>query len=367
VPIAQSRILYTSVEPRHRSSLDETTHNLEITAQHKSRQHHQYVQHWRYRYVHWVVTPPIMLALTRSGLGNMGYGMACNMRKNMPSSQTLHIYDISSATCSRFVKENSHYGPITVESSAKNLATNCRTLVSMVPADQHVQAAYFDPSTGVIAAPPNPDRLMLDCSTIDIEGSKANGKRLEQHGSGTYIDCPVSGGVYAANRGCLSFMVGYPAPTGDDLLAQCILDTLLLMGDPEKIRFCGAQGLGLVAKIAANYICISNLLVAAEGMALGMKYGMDKKVLWDSIQDGAGQSWVMHYEQPVPGIVDDAPSSRGYERAFAARLGLKDLKIGVKAMRIKGVEPTAGLLAIEAFEKVDKDPRTTVSHAAKWL
>lgn len=294
----------------------------------------------------------------------MGYGMASNLRKRLPESATLHVFDVNEKVIAKFIQEHQHCGPIHNSLSPKQLATDCDVLISMVPADQHVQTVYFDAQQGVIAAPRNPRRLLLDCSTIDIEGSQENGEKLRSAGAGIYVDCPVSGGVYAANRGCLSFMVGHPAPgPGDenDGIGRSILETLSMMGDTTKIRFCGAPGLGLVAKIAANYICISNLLVATEGMALGMKYGMDRQVLFDSIQDGAGQSWVMHYEQPVPGIVSDAPSSRGYERAFAARLGLKDLKIGVKAAKSKGLEPSAGQLAIQAFEKVHADPRTTVS------
>jgi 3-hydroxyisobutyrate/3-hydroxypropionate dehydrogenase len=298
----------------------------------------------------------------------MGYGMASNLRKNLPKHTTLHIFDVNQTTITKFIQQHQHHGAIHHSPSPKHLATACDILITMVPADQHVQTVYFNLNHGVIAAPHNPSRLLLDCSTIDIEGSQQNGAKLKSAGAGIYIDCPVSGGVYAADRGCLSFMIGHPAhdtPAGrrDDETAQTILDTLAMMGDTSKIRFCGAPGLGLVAKIAANYICISNLLVAAEGMALGMKYGIDRKVLFDSIQDGAGQSWVMHYEQPVPGIVSDAPSSRGYERAFAARLGLKDLRIGVKALKGKGVVPSAGELAIRAFEKVDRDMRTTVSCA----
>lgn len=299
----------------------------------------------------------------------MGYGMASNLRKRLPKHATLHIFDVDEKTIAKFIQEHQQYGPIHTSLSPKHLATDCDVLISMVPADQHVRAVYFDPQQGVIAAPRNPGRLLLDCSTIDIEGSQENGKALKSAGAGIYVDCPVSGGVYAASRGCLSFMVGYTAPTPDNQhggISQSVLETLSMMGDTTKIRFCGAPGLGLVAKIAANYICISNLLVAAEGMALGMKYGMDRQVLFDSIQDGAGQSWVMHYEQPVPDIVSDAPSSRGYERAFAARLGLKDLKIGVKAAKSKGIEPSAGQLAIQAFEKVHADPRTTVSGVIRF-
>ena len=83
--------------------------------------------------------------------------------------------------------------------------------------------------------------------------------------------------------------------------------------------------------------------------------------------DGTANSWVMGLEQPVPGIVAEAPSSNGYRRAFAARLSLKDLGIAVNAAKRVGLDPSAGEAAIRAFQKVDADPRTRVSPALAIL
>lgn len=101
-------------------------------------------------------------------------------------------------------------------------------------------------------------------------------------------------------------------------------------------------------------------------MALGVKYGIDEKILWQCMTDGAANSWVMHLEQPVPGIVEEAPSSKGYERAFAARLGLKDLGIAKRAAKKVGLKTQVGDVAYEVFEKVDADERTKVSASCCW-
>jgi 3-hydroxyisobutyrate dehydrogenase len=119
--------------------------------------------------------------------------------------------------------------------------------------------------------------------------------------------------------------------------------------------------MGQVAKIAHNYITLSNNLVATEGMAIGLKYGIDKKALFKCIREGTANSWVMGLEQPVPGLVPDAPSSNNYKRAFAPALSVKDLAIGINAAKKVGIAPTAGEAAIKAFREVDADPRTHVS------
>ena len=70
--------------------------------------------------------------------------------------------------------------------------------------------------------------------------------------------------------------------------------------------------MGQVAKIAHNYVSLGNNVAATEGMAIGLKYGIDKMALWRCMTDGSANSWVLGLEQPVPGIMPEAPSSNGY-------------------------------------------------------
>lgn len=119
--------------------------------------------------------------------------------------------------------------------------------------------------------------------------------------------------------------------------------------------------MGQVAKIAHNYITLANNLVATEGMAIGLKYGIDKNALFKCIRKGTANSWLMGLEQPVPGLVPEAPSSNNYKRAFAPALSVKDLTIGINAAKSVGINPSAGEAAIAAFRAVDADHRTHVS------
>src|SRR6187402_73707 len=42
------------------------------------------------------------LNFSRTGIGNMGFQMAGNVRRKMPDSATLHIYDVNDEACKRF-------------------------------------------------------------------------------------------------------------------------------------------------------------------------------------------------------------------------------------------------------------------------
>lgn len=298
-----------------------------------------------------------------AGLGIIGFGMASNLRKKLPASTALWVYDINNETIQRLKHEFGRYGKIKVASSPRDMANKVGTLLSSLPADPHVKKVYLDDKDGVITATKNPERLIIDCSTIQIEFTQEVGRKIMDAGQGSFTDATVSGGMWGANAGTLSFMVGHAEPTtGDgDTVGRRIHEVLSLVGVPSTITFCGGLGMGQVAKIAHNYITLANNVVATEGMAIGLKYGIDKKALFKCIREGTADSWVMGLEQPVPGLVPDAPSSNRYKRAFGPELSVKDLSLGIKAARNVGVNPSAGEVALKAFEVVKADPRTKVS------
>lgn len=96
------------------------------------------------------------------GLGIIGYGMASNLRKKLPPSTTLYVFDINQEVIQRLVTEFGSYGKIEVASSAKELANSVGTLLSSLPAGPHVTKVYLDSENGVIAANKNPDRLLIE-------------------------------------------------------------------------------------------------------------------------------------------------------------------------------------------------------------
>jgi 3-hydroxyisobutyrate/3-hydroxypropionate dehydrogenase len=122
----------------------------------------------------------------------MGYAMAKNIRKKMAAHVPLYLNDINRSACERFVNEFGSYGPVHIVDSAKDAATHAKILVSIVPGAADVRKAFLDRETGVTAAPEDPERLMLDCSTIDCQSSRAVGEELGAAGSGIFRDAPVS-------------------------------------------------------------------------------------------------------------------------------------------------------------------------------
>jgi 3-hydroxyisobutyrate/3-hydroxypropionate dehydrogenase len=54
----------------------------------------------------------------------MGYPMAVNIRKKIPSSSKLYIFDVAKAALEKFVAENGSGGNVIIVSSSKEVVDN---------------------------------------------------------------------------------------------------------------------------------------------------------------------------------------------------------------------------------------------------
>jgi 3-hydroxyisobutyrate dehydrogenase len=122
----------------------------------------------------------------------MGYAMASNIRKKAPSDSILYINDVNVSACERFKAEFSSYGPIEIVSTAREAADNSKVVVSIVPGADDVRKVYIDEKDGVIACKPDADRVLCECSTIDVKTTRETGESMKNGGIGTYVDTPVS-------------------------------------------------------------------------------------------------------------------------------------------------------------------------------
>ncbi|EEU42002.1 uncharacterized protein NECHADRAFT_86146 [Fusarium vanettenii 77-13-4] len=291
------------------------------------------------------------------GLGAIGYPMAAAIRRKLPSSASLHVFDVYKPSAERFSNEFGSVGLVHIETSPRDLASKADVVVSMVPGPREVESVYLDPTTGIIAAPRNEKRVLLECSTIDTETARKVSRLVREAGQGIYADAPVSGGVPAAEKASLSFMIGHPEPAADDAAATRLQQVVTAMADPEKIFWCGCVGSGLAAKISNNYISCSVLLLIAEAMAIGVKSGVDPKMLHKIINNSTGQTFMGDNVCPVPNVVPHAPSSNAWRLGFKTQMFLKDLSLGIEAAQRESIEPTMAKAAYAVFEEASKDPR----------
>lgn len=211
---------------------------------------------------------------------------------------------------------------------------NKDTIISCLPTPAIAEEVFRAMAGG--GTKTRPDRLVIDCSTIDPGTSRRICSMLEHAGIGTYIDTPMSGGVVGARAGTLSFMVG-----GSKGSFSRVSPILHKMG--RSVVHCGAQGTGLSAKLANNYLLAINNLATAEAMNFGVEAGLEPSTLAGIINTATGRNWASEINNPVPGVVETAPASREYKGGFATALMDKDLKLAVAAAQ--GVQAALPLSA----------------------
>ncbi|MCO5786667.1 3-hydroxyisobutyrate dehydrogenase [Pseudomonas sp. G11-1] len=267
------------------------------------------------------------------GLGNMGGPMAHNLLK---TGHELTVFDLSEAAVANLVEAGASAAP----SIAALAGNDVEMIITMLPAAQHVKGVYLG-EDGLLAKVA-PEVRLIDSSTIDPMSAREVATAAAAKGN-RMIDAPVSGGTGGAAAGTLTFMVG-----GEQADFDAALPVLQAMG--KNIVYCGPSGNGQVAKVANNMLLGISMIGAAEAMNLGVSLGMDPKVLAGIINTSSGRCWSTDTYNPYPGVLDNAPASRGYTGGFGTDLMLKDLGLATEAAKQARQPVVLGALAQQLYQ-----------------
>ncbi|KAB5513601.1 NAD binding domain of 6-phosphogluconate dehydrogenase-domain-containing protein [Coniochaeta sp. 2T2.1] len=312
------------------------------------------------------------------GIGVMGYPMAKNLRKGLGKDKTMLICDVSKEALDKFVKETEGQGPVEIVANGFEAAQRANTVITMLPVSPVVTSVYLDPQTGILAgaaASSSPEhKLIMECGTIEsdtiLSVARATASTpLTQRNLLTFVDAPVSGGPMGAQDGTLTFMVGC-SPVVSQTVFPLVKSYLSHMGKPSGIFLCGDVGAGTAFKIINNYLSAITSLAASEALNIGVKAGLDPKLLTDVINVSGGQCWVTSKSNPVPGVQENVPSSRGYEGGFRIELCKKVLGMGKKLAEDVGARTVLADPTLGAFEEAIGDERYKGKDARvvyKWL
>jgi L-threonate 2-dehydrogenase len=200
--------------------------------------------------------------------------------------------------------------------SAADAAAGADSLLLMVVNAAQAEAALFDggalealPQNGIVV-------LMATCPPSAVEAIAARvlatGRR--------FVDAPVSGGVAGANAARLTIMAA--APTDSFAAIRPVLAAL-----GERIFHVGeTPGQGAVVKTVNQLLCGAHIAVAAEGLALAEKLGVDGRMLLEVMSGSSAASWML--SDRGPRMLEAAP-----EVTSAIDIFVKDLGIVLQAGR----------------------------------
>lgn len=242
--------------------------------------------------------------------------MAINLLR---AGHALHVHDLSPEQMDATVAEGAVRHP-----SPAAAAEGAEFAITMLPTGGIVRQVLGG-ADGLFARATGPAPLFIDCSTIAPTDARA--LAAEAAGRGIdFIDAPVSGGAQGARDATLAFMVG--ATPGQFARAHPVIAAMA-----RAIHHAGPAGSGQSAKICNNMLAAVIMAGSAEALALGESLGLDIGVLSAIIRESSGGSFLLERWNPYPGIVAQAPASRGYDGGFQLQLMLKDLGLALDSAR----------------------------------
>ena len=246
------------------------------------------------------------------GLGNMGGPMAINLVK---AGHEVNVFDLSETAVAEVVKQGA-----SASESAIECVKDAQFVISMLPAGKHVDAVYLSAETGLVNYIAK-GSTVIDSSTIDAATSRKVAVDLASHGI-NFVDAPVSGGVGGAVAGTLSFMVG-----GSNEEFESVEPILNAMG--KNIFHAGEHGAGQIAKVCNNMLLSVLMVGTSEALQLGLANGLDAKVLSNIMSKSSGSNWTLDVYNPCPDVMENVPSSNGYQGGFMVDLMAKDLGLAM--------------------------------------
>ncbi|KAL2011656.1 hypothetical protein VTN00DRAFT_4374 [Thermoascus crustaceus] len=284
------------------------------------------------------------------GLGAMGAPMVRHLAAKLPHGTPIFVFDVVESIVDDICTQ--HPGRIFKSTNAKDVAEKSEIIITMVPEGSHVKTVYLDPETGTCCSDVS-GKLFIDCSTIDTATSLMVKDDIAQNfPSASFYDAPVSGGVVGAKKGTIAFFLGCAS---DDPNLPRLTHLLSMMG--KQIIPCGGPSLGLAAKLSNNYLSGIIAIACSEAMDMGMRSGLDPRVLANVYAAGTAQNTICDKFNPVPGVYPEAPSSNGYKEGFKVQLMRKDFGLAVEMARRVGTQLVLGDAGLETYDGASKDPR----------
>jgi len=212
------------------------------------------------------------------GLGIMGGAFARNL---VSVGWRVVGYDTSSAR-----QREARRAGVEIVQNAAEVAAAVPIILTSLPKPQ----ALIETVRKIAAAKLN-GKVVVEMSTFTIS-DKEKAARILYKAAHVMIDCPVSGtGSQARNRDLVFYA------SGDARTIARLRPVLTAFG--RDVFNVGEFGNGSRMKYVANLLVAINNVASAEAMVLGMKAGLDPRMIVDLVKAGAGNSRVFELRAPM--------------------------------------------------------------------
>lgn len=251
------------------------------------------------------------------GVGRMGGLMSARL---LNAGHQVVVYDVSSEAVAALEKKGAQRAV-----SAADVASQAQTVFLSLPNPPIVEQATLQ-GAGVIEG--KRVKRVVDFSTIGPRTASHVAGRLAERGI-VYIDAPVSGGLKGAGEGTLAVMVS----CARDVFRE-LEPVLGIFGKPFHLGESAGQAQTM--KLANNLLSAAAMALTSEAMVMGVKAGLDPKVMLDVINAGSGRNSASQdkfWKSVLPGTFDFG---------FATGLSYKDVRLCIDEAEALGVPMVCG-------------------------
>jgi 3-hydroxyisobutyrate dehydrogenase-like beta-hydroxyacid dehydrogenase len=251
------------------------------------------------------------------GVGRMGGPMSSRL---LDAGYSLCVFDTNPDAVTPLVARGAQ-----AAASPADVASAARIVFMSLPTPAIVHSVALG-SDGIVHG--SSVKVLVDLSTSGPGMATTVARGVNEHGI-IAVEAPISGGVAGATAGTLAVMVSCPKHAYAEV--EPILKTF------GRLFYTGEKpGLAQTAKLANNLLAAAALVVSSEALAMGVKAGLDPKVLIDIINAGSGRNSATQDKFPrsiLPGTFDFG---------FATGLSYKDVRLCVDEAETLGVPMIVG-------------------------
>lgn len=276
------------------------------------------------------------------GIGRMGGPMTSRL---LDAGYSLCVYDKDPKAAAPLVARGAK-----LAHSPSEVASAADIVLISLPTPDIVKAVAL--GDGGIARG-NKVSILIDLSTTGPGVASQVARGLAERKI-TLVDAPVSGGIAGAKAGTLAVMVSGPKDAYGKV--EAILKTF------GKLFYTGEKpGLAQTAKLVNNLLAAAALVISSEGMAMGVKAGLDPKILLDILNVSSGRNSATQDKFPraiLPG---------SFDFGFATALSYKDVRLCLDEAEAMGVPMIMGAVVrqILALTQAKYGPDSDFTSIAK--
>lgn len=273
------------------------------------------------------------------GLGLMGHPMGANLLK---AGHDLTVWNRTASRADALVAQGAKRA-----ATPRELAAQSEFVISIVSDPPALESVLWGES-GVFAGL-KPGSLIIESSTVSPGLEKRAAAAAAVQGA-EFLEAPVTGGTWGAEKGELVFMVGGEAATLKR--AEPMLGAL-----GKRWFHLGPIGAGQTVKLAMNLLLNLEVEAFAEALALVTRAGVPGQSLFEVMQSSMGRSGVLDLK--------GANMLKGeFKPSFPLRLMHKDVGLALELGNQLGVPLPAAAAAREVLNSVKGTIKEDVDFSA---